>query len=61
LRQVMGAALGEQPEGGFQDAVADVHLVMLPNGEWVRYRLVSPTLCRHKRLGSPKLFGGTRS
>jgi hypothetical protein len=34
LRQVMGAALGEETKGGFQDAVADVHLVMLPNMNW---------------------------
>jgi hypothetical protein len=42
----MGAALGEQPEGGFQDAVADVHLVSLPNDEWVRQSLLfSPMRC----------------
>jgi hypothetical protein len=34
----MGAALGEQAQGGFQDAVADLHLVILPNGAQARYR-----------------------
>jgi hypothetical protein len=29
----MGAALREQPQRGFQDAVPDVHLVSLPNDE----------------------------
>ena len=32
LRQLMGAALCEQAQRGFEDAVADVHLVSLPNG-----------------------------
>src|SRR5260221_6340342 len=32
LRQLMRAALGKQLKCGFEDALADLHLVSLPNG-----------------------------